>query len=556
IFIVSVLRHREIHMHVGVKRCACPKSVGIFIQLSGGGHYMNGLYSDTALTRVIHGSLNKKTRKRTFKAFEKHFSHSVCNMSDRVAIDSEQKTPSKTRRLVYFATALRNKTQSLPLINGVTLVTLLIVNSCAVVLKLELLIGKVTWLMVIRPYTETSRSDRIAAERLVVSPIIYDISNPNELDDRPVWGGFTWNLTFRWEYMKAANRSDHILQPWASPAISGGIYATWRKGFFDLGGYDEEMDIWGAENVELSLRTWLCSGRMEIIPCSRVGHFYRSVHPYNFPQGKEYTVLRNRKRTALGFRDMYQKLSSGFQASVAVPDWEDLTDGSSIVTTTIVTVSLFNESSTPVASRKREQVRLFGVKLSFFGELNVNNTWHIDEIQTPSTEGAGSQWLSRNVDMNGILLLVSLVSVTCCHVCRISFRQNKFSASRHFDLALPYTLKNSHFVNEAGFYKSNTLADILARPRFTHVKIQMRPTCVGVVVIRSPRMSDVRRSDPGTAIGDARLMSSNKSETRVQCFPLVWTHRNNYARTGGRPLKREWCEYEQNTYPAKPQIWF
>ncbi|KAG5453728.1 Plasminogen activator inhibitor 1 [Clonorchis sinensis] len=37
-------------------------------------------------------------------------------------------------------------------------------------------------------------------------------------------------------------------------------------------------------------------------------------------------------------------------------------------------------------------------------------------------------------------------------------------------------------------------------------------------------------------------MSSNKSETRVQCFPLVWTHRSNYARTGGRPFKRE-CMY-------------
>ncbi|GAA50325.1 retrovirus-related Pol polyprotein from type-1 retrotransposable element R2 [Clonorchis sinensis] len=92
-----------------------------------------------------------------------------------------------------------------------------------------------------------------------------------------------------------------------------------------------------------------------------------------------------------------------------------------------------------------------------------------------------------------------------------------------------------------------------------HVKIQMRPTCVGgVVVTRSPRMSDirgsdVRGSDPGTATGNALLMSSNKNETRVQCFPLVWTHRNNYARIGGRPFKREWCEYEQNTYPAKPQ---
>ncbi|GAA53587.1 hypothetical protein CLF_110579 [Clonorchis sinensis] len=87
------------------------------------------------------------------------------------------------------------------------------------------------------------------------------------------------------------------------------------------------------------------------------------------------------------------------------------------------------------------------------------------------------------------------------------------------------------------------------------VKIQMRPTCVGgVVVTRLPRMSDVRGSDPGTATGYALLMSSNKSETRVQCFSLVWTHRNNYARTGGRPFKREWCEYEQNAYPAKPRM--
>ncbi|GAA54099.1 hypothetical protein CLF_112168 [Clonorchis sinensis] len=80
------------------------------------------------------------------------------------------------------------------------------------------------------------------------------------------------------------------------------------------------------------------------------------------------------------------------------------------------------------------------------------------------------------------------------------------------------------------------------------VKIQMRPTCVGgLVVTRSPRMSDVRGSNPGTATGHALLMSSNKSETRVQCFPLVWTHRNNYARTGGRPFKREWLSSEDTT---------
>ncbi|KER19854.1 hypothetical protein T265_15444, partial [Opisthorchis viverrini] len=59
-------------------------------------------------------------------------------------------------------------------------------------------------------------------------------------------------------------------------------------------------------------------------------------------------------------------------------------------------------------------------------------------------------------------------------------------------------------------------------------------------------MSDVSDSNPGMTIGYALLMSSNQSETRVQCFPLVSTHRNNYT----RPFKREWCDYEQNTYPT------
>ncbi|KER24511.1 hypothetical protein T265_07828 [Opisthorchis viverrini] len=64
------------------------------------------------------------------------------------------------------------------------------------------------------------------------------------------------------------------------------------------------------------------------------------------------------------------------------------------------------------------------------------------------------------------------------------------------------------------------------------VRIQMRPTCVGgIVVTRLPCMSGVRSSNPGTAIGYALLMSSNKSETRVQCFPLVWIHTNNCVKT-------------------------
>lgn len=32
-------------------------------------------------------------------------------------------------------------------------------------------------------------------------------------------------------------------------------------------------------------QVWMCGGRMEDIPCSRVGHIYRKYVPYKVPTG-------------------------------------------------------------------------------------------------------------------------------------------------------------------------------------------------------------------------------------------------------------------------------
>ena len=115
----------------------------------------------------------------------------------------------------------------------------------------------------------------------VVTPII-DIINPDNFNYGPsplVRGGFNWALNFKW--ISLTDRVDKFDAPILSPAMAGGLFAMDRKYFTDLGEYDPGLDIWGGENIEISLRIWMCGGRLEILPCSRVGHVFRKRRPYS-----------------------------------------------------------------------------------------------------------------------------------------------------------------------------------------------------------------------------------------------------------------------------------
>lgn len=73
-------------------------------------------------------------------------------------------------------------------------------------------------------------------------------------------GGFGHNLLFKWEnlnWQELQRRRHDNTAPIPTPAIAGGLFSIDRKYFEEIGSYDEEMEIWGGENVGTQYRTTL-----------------------------------------------------------------------------------------------------------------------------------------------------------------------------------------------------------------------------------------------------------------------------------------------------------
>jgi polypeptide N-acetylgalactosaminyltransferase len=151
----------------------------------------------------------------------------------------------------------------------------------------------------------------IKADRRNVAIPIIDIINQDTFAYEPsplVRGGFNWGMFYRWDPVPSSLLSVNgsKILPIKTPTMAGGLFAMERRYFTEMGKYDPGLDTWGGENLEISFRVWQCGGRLDILPCSRVGHVFRRRRPYGSPDGTD-SVTRNSLRVIHVWLDEYKE---------------------------------------------------------------------------------------------------------------------------------------------------------------------------------------------------------------------------------------------------------
>lgn len=159
---------------------------------------------------------------------------------------------------------------------------------------------------------------RIAVNRKTVAvPIVDGITwntiQHNGYSNYGIESAGIWEWGFLYKEMKVFSSSmtqnNRVTSPNKSPTHAGGLLAIDKKWFFELGGYDPGLKIWGAEQYELSFKVWQCGGTLEWVPCSHVGHIYRGprVSSGGNTHAHPHQTVINHLRVASVWMDEYKE---------------------------------------------------------------------------------------------------------------------------------------------------------------------------------------------------------------------------------------------------------
>eukprot|EP00397_Hematodinium_sp_SG-2012_P033298 GEMP01035559.1.p1 GENE.GEMP01035559.1~~GEMP01035559.1.p1 ORF type:complete len:429 (+),score=54.29 GEMP01035559.1:307-1593(+) len=174
--------------------------------------------------------------------------------------------------------------------------------------------------------------------------IIYLQRNPNGVAQPglDIWGDdnhftFTGTAYYRleWNFEMIVDSSLSVpndqIDATPIPVSPGGIFAIRKQRFKDLGMYDDQLEQWGGEQIEMAFKSWRCGGRIDLVPCSRVAHYFRK--PSNRPYDVSIpTLLRNYRRLVeIWFDDKDKEIFFKLRPTLRNMDYGDISEQKSIV---------------------------------------------------------------------------------------------------------------------------------------------------------------------------------------------------------------------------------
>jgi len=134
----------------------------------------------------------------------------------------------------------------------------------------------------------------------------------------------TWDVDFKW-----FDAEDEYV-----PILSGGLLGISQPWFNETGGYDEQMVGWGGENIDQSLRTWLCGGEIVAALDARVAHMWRTHDDPRTISKKPtngYSAIRNKVRAGVAWMGEFSKKFSEFDMMEHFKNSPELGDLSNIL---------------------------------------------------------------------------------------------------------------------------------------------------------------------------------------------------------------------------------